>query len=62
MSFDNLYENRKDKRRNYYNSKAIDRSCRNHGDCSWCERNRLKKRILQEQDADEQIKEWKDNL
>jgi hypothetical protein len=37
MSFDNkLYPKRKDKRRGYRGAKAFDRSCRNHGSCSWC--------------------------
>lgn len=40
MSFDNHYPNRKDHRRPYYDSKRIDRTCRNHGSCKWCEGNR----------------------
>ena len=40
MSFDKEYPNRKDKRKKYRRSKAIDRSCRNHGSCSYCECNR----------------------
>jgi hypothetical protein len=41
MSFDNFYPNRKDKRKKYYKAKAIDRTCRNHGSCSYCQSNRL---------------------
>lgn len=41
MAFDNDYPNRKDKRKSYRNSKAFDRSCRNHGGCPYCEGNRL---------------------
>jgi hypothetical protein len=41
MSFDKNYPNRKDHRRHYRRSKAFDRSCRNHGRCSWCESDRL---------------------
>ena len=40
MSFDNDYPNRKDRRKPYYRSKQVDRSCRNHGSCPWCEGNR----------------------
>ena len=43
MSFDNDYPNRKDRRRRYYKSKAFDRSCRNGGDCPYCEGNRTHK-------------------
>ena len=31
----------KEHRKPYYGSKAFDISCRNHGDCPWCKRNRL---------------------
>ena len=40
MSFDKTYPNRKDWRRPYRGSKAFDRSCRHHGGCAYCERNR----------------------
>jgi hypothetical protein len=36
MSFDNKYPNRKDHRKAYRGSKAIDRSCRPGGSCPWC--------------------------
>ena len=36
MSFDNPHPNRKDRRRPYRGSKAVDRSCRPGGDCPWC--------------------------
>lgn len=31
----------KEHRKPYEGCKAIDRSCRNHGGCPWCEGNRL---------------------
>lgn len=31
----------KEKRKEYRGAKAIDRTCRNHGSCEWCKRNRL---------------------
>ena len=43
MSLDKAVQHRKEKRKPYYGSKAVDRSCRNHGDCPWCEENRLHK-------------------
>lgn len=41
MAFDNNYPNRKDKRNLYRKSKAVDKTCRNHGSCHWCENGRL---------------------
>lgn len=43
MSFDKNYPNRKDHRKSFYNSKAFDRSCRNHGACPYCLDSRMHK-------------------
>lgn len=43
MSFDKNYPNRKDQRKPYYRSKAFDRTCRNHGSCTWCAKGRQHK-------------------
>lgn len=40
MSLDKAIENNKEHRKKYYGAKRIDRSCRNHGGCPWCEENR----------------------
>lgn len=51
MSFDNKhYPNRKDNRRiyKYDYAKRCDRTCRNHGSCSYCESNRMNKTIKQD--------------
>jgi hypothetical protein len=40
MAFDKNYPNRKDHRRPYRKSKQVDRSCRCHGSCSYCQSNR----------------------
>lgn len=40
MSLDKAIEHGKEKRKPYRGSKAIDATCRNHGSCQWCERNR----------------------
>lgn len=40
MSFDKNYPKRKDWRKQYRGAKSIDKSCRNHGNCEWCRRNR----------------------
>jgi hypothetical protein len=36
----------KEKRKQYRGAKAVDRSCRNHGDCSYCANNRQFKKKL----------------
>lgn len=40
MSLDKAIEHGKEKRRPYRGDKLVDKSCRNHGGCPWCERNR----------------------
>lgn len=40
MSLDKSIKSGKEHRKPYRGIKAIDRSCRNHGGCSWCEGNR----------------------
>ena len=49
MSLDKAIEHGKERRKRYYKSKAIDRTCRCHGTCEVCKENRLhssKKRFL----------------
>ena len=43
MSLDKAIEHRKEKRKPYRGSKAICKTCRNHGGCDWCKENRLHK-------------------
>ena len=43
MSLDKAIEHGKEKRKQYYGAKAVDRTCRNHGSCDWCKENRLHK-------------------
>lgn len=43
MSLDKAIEHKKEWRKQYHGSKAIDKSCRNHGSCPWCRENRLHK-------------------
>ena len=44
MSLDKAIKHGKEHRKQYRGSKAIDYSCRNHGDCPCCKANRLFKR------------------
>lgn len=43
MSLDKAIKHCKEHRKPYVGSKAIDKSCRNHGSCPWCEKNRKHK-------------------
>ena len=43
MSLDKSIEHGKEHRKNYRGTKAIDKSCRNHGSCPYCKDNRLHK-------------------
>ena len=53
MSLDKSIEHGKEHRKKYYGAKAVDRSCRNHGDCDWCRENRsyrVRKQLLDSED------------
>lgn len=43
MSLDKAIAHGKEKRKPYYGVKAIDKSCRCHGGCEYCEKGRLHK-------------------
>lgn len=43
MSLDKAIDHGKEHRKPYRGSKAIDRTCRNHGGCDWCKENRMYK-------------------
>jgi hypothetical protein len=36
MSLDKAIDSGKERRQQYRGTKAIDRTCRNHGSCPWC--------------------------
>ena len=52
MSFDKKYPNRKDWRKQYYDSRRVARSCRCHKGCGHCLRNRLYQTIKRKIEAD----------
>ena len=47
MSLDKAIAHGKEKRKPYRGAKAVDKSCRNHGDCPWCRKNIKHKRERQ---------------
>lgn len=58
MSLDKAIEYKKEHRKPYYGSKSFDPSCRNHGGCPWCEKNRKHKFVVREYKVNEQLKEY----
>lgn len=40
MSLTKAIEHGKEHRRKYTGAKSVDKSCRNHGTCTWCQGNR----------------------
>ena len=49
---------KKEHRSPYFGSKTIDKSCRNHGSCPWCQMNRKYKFLKTEQKMLDKLKEW----
>ena len=46
MTLKKAIQSGKEHRQQYRGAKAIDRSCRNHGSCSYCKNNRLRNKKL----------------
>lgn len=59
---DKAIQHGKEKRKPYYHSGRFDRSCRPHGGCPWCERNREHATKVRELAAEEQERILYDNL
>lgn len=57
MGFEKAIEHKKTRRKAYRGSKSFDYSCRNHGTCEWCKRNRTYKNIKRELQYKEYEKE-----
>ena len=60
MNLNKAIEHGKEKRKPYTGSKAIDRTCRNHGGCGWCEENRMYQKLKQEDSTECKLKEYED--
>lgn len=59
MSFDNTdYPNRKDWRKPLRKAKRVDRTCRNHGSCPYCQGGRKHKNDVREQSLNDQIEDF----
>ncbi len=47
MSFHKAIKHNKEYRKSYFGAKAVDASCRCHGSCPSCKRQRLRKKLKQ---------------
>jgi hypothetical protein len=56
MSLDRAIEHGKEKRKPYYGSERFDASCRPHGGCPYCERNRKYSDNKRKLSAEEQLR------
>ena len=57
MSLEKAIKSGKEHRKPYRGGKAIDKTCRNHGGCPWCEENRKHKYIKTSQKMLDRLKE-----
>ena len=48
MSLDKAIKYGKEKRKPYRKAKAVDKWCRNHGNCEWCKNGRLHNNKIRE--------------
>ncbi len=58
MSMDKAITQGKEHRKPYRGAKAIDCTCRNHGGCGWCKKNRTHKYDKEELRAEQELKAW----
>lgn len=57
MTLDMSIEHNKEHRKKYYGAKAVDKSCRNHGNDEWSAENRQYKHKKRQASIDEQLEE-----
>ena len=57
MPLDKAIEYKKEKRKPYYGAKAIDRTCRNHGTCGYCQGSRQYKNTKRLQSMMDKMKD-----
>lgn len=60
MTLDKAIEHNKEHRKPYHGAKAVDKSCRNHGDCPWCQGNRHYRANKLEEKTNQDLKIIKD--
>lgn len=58
MTLDKAINHKKEHRKQYHGSKAVDKSCRNHGGCPYCEENRRHKYDKRKEAQDDRVNEY----
>ncbi len=58
MGLEQGIKHHKEHRKEYRGSKAVDKTCRNHGGCDWCVENRLYKYLKRSEAMDQEEEEW----
>ena len=58
MSLDKAIVHKKEKRKPYTGGKAVDTSCRNHGSCDWCQKNRQYHNLKKQESVEQQWQEY----
>jgi len=61
MTLDKAIKHKKEHRKQYRGAKAVDKSCRNHGNCEYCKENRQYHNKKREESSKTAIKEYLKN-
>jgi len=62
MSLWKAIQHGKERRRRHHGSKALDRSCRNHGSCPRCQDDRLHQAHKATAAADQKLKDFREGI
>ena len=62
MTLNKSIEHGKEHRKEYRGGKAVDKRCRNHGGCDYCEGNRKYSRTKRELAAEQYMEEYEEEL
>lgn len=58
MSLDKAIAHKQEKCKPYTGGKAVDTSCRNHGRCVWCQKNRQYHNLKEQESVEQQWQEY----
>lgn len=58
MSLDKAILHGKEHRKPFHGAKAVDVTCRNHGDCAYCKENRTFKNKRAEEDSFKKLRDY----
>ena len=58
MGLEKAIQHKKEYRKEYRGAKSVDPTCRNHGSCPWCIKNRKYKYVKDSQKVQQEMKEY----